>query len=72
MMSQGGGKKRRGQGVLGDTQGILCKLQNFVVSKAKHLCLHLSCKQNMCDCFSFIPDLVSRGSSGSVKSQEQY
>jgi len=66
-MSQGKGKKRIGQGVL----GILCKLQNFVVPKAKHLCLHLSCKPNMCDSFSFIPDLVSSGSSGSVKSREQ-
>lgn len=56
----GWGKKRKGQGVLGDMQGILCKPQNFVVSKAKHLCLPLSCKQNTCDCFFFIPDLVPK------------
>lgn len=54
-----------------EMQGILCKRQNFVVAKAKHLCLHLSRKQNMCVCLSFILDLVSSGSSGSVKSWDQ-
>lgn len=48
VMSQGWGKKRRGQGVSGDTQGILCKLRNFVVSKAKCLCVCLANKIYMC------------------------
>lgn len=68
VMSQRRGKKEGQRGVLGEVQGILWKPQNFVVSQAKHFCLHSSCKQNMGGSFSFIPHLVPSGSSGSVKS----
>lgn len=65
-MGQQRGKKRREEGMLGEVQNILRKPQNFVVLEAKHLCLHLSCKQNMGGSLSFISNVVPSGSSDSM------
>lgn len=65
-MGQQSGKRKRKQGVLGEVKNILRKTQNFLVLEAKHLCLHLSCKQNAGGSFSFIPSVVPSSSSDSM------